>query len=335
MPRSHITKHNASALQPSDSDALEQATVPSSCRAYEKIRLFVDRYNRSTEREKVDSDNIIQKLKSGGVVNDEIISALTASDLAKLTELPEVVAKAMHTAIYDNTQQPAARTRPTQLRAQTMPLRQLLAEYDPFDFGSSVTRELKARLETAPHGVSEPRVIVFERDRIVDVVISESLISEYMQGDGVREYVNTSTGSRKTYAVGELPEQIVGVHPITGDDLRLSGEGLDGLNWGSCSLACQQMLNLAVLTGELDQNLNRRDLTYYHRIASDVQGGLAQLQNEFPQAATEFLRRVAVDDLPRLRRFRGAGSQSDHTDPAHLARGGEHTSKVRRSGEWR
>jgi hypothetical protein len=301
-------------------------------RAQGRIYEFVERFNKGAGQNKLNADEIIGKLKEAGMINDETSSALTAEDLETITSVPKLVARALCKAIQDDPKRSHSITRPSKLRAETMTVRQLLESYDPTDYGAPIVRELQDRLGTAPNSSSrKPSVIVFNESGTVDIESSERLIREYMFGDPLAEYVTTSTGAKRTHLVGELPQQIVGIHPITRENLRSSGQGSDGFNWAICSLACKQMLYLAVETDELASDTDRIRLLTIYQMASNEESGLGLLQNAFPIAAVKFLELEQTGDLPSLKRIRTRSASSDQTDPASLAREG---TQVRRGTRY-
>jgi hypothetical protein len=288
----------------------------------QKVINFCERFNSTPGVKQLQAGEIIAKLQEADVVNDEIFKALQAEDLIRIVGVSGPVARAMLQAFSDEERDASLRTRATAIRAQTMTLKQLLASYDPNDPLAPVTSELQRRLNSRGQHPKNPKVIVFCADGAVDIKQSSLLIKDYIAGDGQVEYIRTTSGQHKTYRVGEVPEQIVGVHPITGAELKSSGVGKDdGLDWSMCSLECKQLLRIAVSIKELDPNsITRRDLIDYHHAAQNSESGLAYLQNLFPKAAIEFENLKAVDDLPKLKRLRGARHEVDSTDPVELAR---------------
>ena len=297
-------------------------------RASARIHEFVERYNKSAGQDMLNADQIVNKLKESGVINDETTAALNPEELVNIIGVTKPVAVALCRAMQDDPKRSHAPSRPSRLRAESMTIRQLLESYDPTDYGAPIIRELQDRLETAPNrSSSKPSVIVFNENGTVDIESSERLISEYMLGDPLAEYVTTSTGAKRTHLVGELPQQIVGIHPITRENLRSSGQGSDGFNWALCSLACKQMLYLAVETDELASDTDRIRLLTIYQMASAGESGLGLLQNAFPRAAVKFLQLEQTGDLPSLKRIRTRSSSSDQTDPASLAREGTQVRK--------
>jgi hypothetical protein len=212
--------------------------------------------------------------------------------------------------------------RTTARAAERLTLEGLLANYNPGELLSAVTIELQRRLESSKQNPSNPKVIVFGANGSVDSETSLRLIEDYLLGDGHEEFVTTANGGKKTYRVGELPEQTVGVNPISGRDLKRSGvDKDDGLNWSQCDLQCRQLLALAVQTGELlPTSVDQRDRVFYHQTASNTTSGLATLISLFPRAAEEFYNRALVDDLPRLKRIKGSATKPDTTCPVEIIR---------------
>jgi hypothetical protein len=288
----------------------------------QKVSDFCERFNSAPGARHIIATDIISNLQAAGVVNDEIFRALRAEELANIAAVPVQVARAMLQAFSGEERDAILKTRATAIRAQTMTLMQLLAAYDPSDPLAPITSELQKRLEASGQQPKNPKVIVFGADGSVDTNQSALLISDYIQGDGQVEYIKTASGQHKTYRVGEVPEQIVGVHPITGAELKTSGIGKDDdLDWSKCSLECKQLLAIAVTIEELDKNsITRRDLVEYHRAATNAETGLSYLQDLFPKAAIEFENLKRVEALPKLKTLRGSRREEDSTDPVELAR---------------
>jgi hypothetical protein len=307
------TRHETEGAEP---------VTPQLCRAFELMRSQVSRTENSEGTQAIDIEKAIEALKNAGVRSDAAFLVMTEAEFLNITELNTFVGRALWKGARQQESSESPKTvRPSSLRAASLSLTDLIRQFDPDDVGSPVIRELGARLSHAPGQRSEePSVIVYDDQKRVMPEITEVLIREVLQGEPSREYVTVDNVRRKTYPLGETPDIIVGVHPITGDNLRMNGEGLDGLPWGNCNQECQQMLSLAVSTQELPSKLSRRDLVGYFALAENA-AGLQKLQNEFPLAAEQFRERKLLDSLPRLKRFRGAANEvEDRTDPAVLAR---------------
>jgi hypothetical protein len=326
-----MSHFNVNQTLPDNGNSLTGALNVSQCSAQSRIREFVARYNEAahTQPKKaaqvtaLDADQIINQLAGLGAITNETLAALSVADLESACGVPKAVAAALCNAIRLGTKQADPISRPRKKQVQSMSLTQLLENYNPKDFGAPLTRELQRRLASNPNSSSDsPAVIVFQDDGRVDVATSEKLIQEYMLGDETPTYCSTASGLKPTYAVGELPQHIIEIHPITGERLRSSGEGKDGFNWLKCSLECRQMLHLAVQSGELAEDIDRVTLVQIYRMAADEQAGLGLLQQAFPEAAMQFMEDKMVGGLPPLRRrdSRTSSKNEDATDGIALAR---------------
>lgn len=286
-------------------------TMPSVVvRGFERIRAFVHDFNGSCEEaQALNADSIIEGLKKAGAVNDKILKTLTAANLAEATGLGAIVATALLKDLQAS-DAPIAARRVTRLAAQTIAVPDLFTQYDPNEVGSAVGGELLRLCQQ--HLGRNPRVITFGPDNKVDGKLSFKLFEDALKGDPDMELVTHEGKSYYTYRIGERPNDVVSIHPITGRNLRSNDIAEDGLNWSGVSADVRYLFRHAVRTGELNATLSRRDMVYYHTVACGEQG-LSQLLIEFPQAARRFHEGQQIGQQPQIRRIRQhSGDPSAH-----------------------
>jgi hypothetical protein len=298
---------------------LSQQNMATMARGFERLRAFTTDYNQNAGKEVLDSSKIIAALTSAGAVNDAVLKGLSENEIAQITEQPVIVARALQKEfqkVEGETSREGIKRMPSRISVQTYPLDELIAKYDPSDFGSPVLGEIRRRVNDALGRNQDPRIVVFDDEGKVIVEPTLQLLKEAMQGDPDLKVVTIDGIARTTYRLGEHPQQVVSIHPITGAYLRSNGQDKDGLNWNNAGLECKQLLHLAVENGELRLPLSRRDLVYYHALAHR-EDGLAQLSAEFPTSAQQFTEYKILGDLPSLKAFRNSKSDRE-IDPSEV-----------------
>lgn len=290
----------------SDTPAPQLSSVEGSSldRGFERLRIFVERFNSSCDpSQRLNSAEIEKDLRARDVVNDSILKALSASDIADITSVSAPVAKALQKefSLADSTTQRRPERIPTRLTVQSLSLKELIRQYDPTQLASAVIAEFKLRVKREIG--RNPKVIVFNPDESINQEATWRLLQDALQGDPDLDQIAVDGKSLYTFRIGERPNQVVEIHPITKEYLRSNGVGRDNLDWTSLPLENRQLLFLAVKSGELSSEPTRRDLVYYHQMAGS-DDGLAALQAEFPEAAKDFYERSLVDNLPSQRRIR-------------------------------
>ncbi len=302
-------------------DTFKEQSIGTSTKGFEFLRDFVGRFNASVEEDgkKLNADLLVSKLKEGGAVNDELLANLSADDIRSLTELPPVVSKALVKGFTALSTKPTAdkpKRRPTRYLAQTLELDDLVARYDPNDIGSAVSSELTSRIKQTTG--RNARVIVFGNDGTVNVSKSVELIRDALMGESDLKEVLVDGEIHETFRVGEIPQRVVSIHPITGEPLRVNGIGSDQLDWSAVSLKAQQLLYFAVQSEELETTLSRRELVDYYNLAAR-EDGFGQLQNIFPEARRLFTQAEQLGELPKLKAFRTNIRQKKETSDRMLS----------------
>lgn len=296
----------------------QEVESPKILRAFEKLRQFAERNSET----KGAIESAIDKLQKSGVTSDEIFNAIDASEFQKLTKLPVAVSRAAYkAATHDHEGGAVSRGRPSVLRAQTMSLEALVSLYDPVDVGSPTHRELASRLQLNPSGTSSPKVFEFSEDGGLDVKRTLERISVLLSGEEEALQLEDLVSGRIAFGVGELPNAVVGVHPITGEQLFFTGKGRDGLDWEGTDVSCRQLLALARESDELESSMTRGEALRLFRLCKD-KDGLTELMLEFPNAAQRFNERRIIGGLPTLKAFRNSiSAREDETDPVQLSKG--------------
>lgn len=290
---------------------LSQVSSTGIARGFELISTFADRFNQScADNQKLDPQELIQKLKTAGAVNDELLLQLSAKEIEETVGVPPVVARGILNELKTLSGTVTAErpeTIPSRLRVQMFSLKQLVKDYDPNEVGGNVTAELKTRVMNEIG--RNPRVIVLKQDGSVDTEVSYKLLEEALQGDPDLEQAESNGRITYTFRIGERPDRVVDLHPLSGEPLRANGLDADGYNWLAVPLPARQLLHLAVESGEIQEDISPLQLEEIVQRASS-ESGVASLGRVLKKAAREFDRLSQIGGLPPLKDFRISAEQN-------------------------
>lgn len=294
-----------------------ELSSPTVVRAFERLKEFAERNPATNEAIQV----ALGRLVDAGVTSDEIFSALGSNDFEQITQLSVPVSRAAFQAAHQISEVPVGeKARPSALRAQVMSLEALVRGYDPLDIGSAIHKELAARLKLNPNEISSPKVFEFTTEGHVDVQSTLARIRALLTGENEAFDVQDRIQGKRAFGIGELPNIVVGIQPITREPLFSNGNDRDGLNWKGRDIECQQLLYLAGETGELRASLSRPDTLRLFRLCQS-KDGMDELMFEFPKAAQRFNECKVVGGLPTLLTLKSSvDSKRDQTDPVEITR---------------
>lgn len=246
-------------------------------------------------------DDFIQCVKASGGTSEERLSALSHEDLlacmpASPTGVkPRVLAKEI--AEIFRSKSAASKTndkRPVSgKKAEKMTPRELVEAFDPEDYSNSVG----VRLATISKG---EKFIVYSDGRIVDVDATFKLLTEIKGGYPGRDDVDVAGSIKKTYRVGELPENYADENPLYRDrPLRPDGTcDQTGRSWEGVDLSVRQLIRVAMDEGELRVT---------HEVSHDIldvvmeAGALKKLRSRYRKSAIRFDEFAKTGDLPTLK----------------------------------
>lgn len=290
------------AQEGADLSALQ--TVPVT-RGFERVQRFIESYNAgASEGKKVDAQEIVAKLKDAGAVTDQILKAMSQSQITDATGLPAIVATALHKDLQglDSPLGTHGR-RVSRLVAGTMAIEDLFARYNPDEVGSAIAGELLGLAKT--HIGRNPKVITFHADGKVNGELSFKLFQDAIKGDPDIDQVSQDGKLFYTYRIGERVDDVVSIHPITGENLRSNQVSTDGFDWSNVPDNVRFVFRHAIETGELNARMSRRDMAYYYQTANSPQG-FTSLCQEFPQAARRYSEAERIGQQPAIKRVRGS-----------------------------
>lgn len=254
-------------------------------------------------------DEFIQCVKASGGTSEERLSALSHEDLLACMPAspngvkPRVLAKEI--ADIFRSKSAASKTdekRPVSgKKADKMTPRELVEAFDPEDYSNAVG----VRLATISKG---EKFIVYSDGRIVDVDTTFKLLSEIKGGYPGRDDVDVNGAIKKTYRIGELPENYADENPLYRDrPLRPDGTcDQTGRSWEGVDLSVRQLIRVAMDEGELRVT---------HEIAHDTldavleAGALKKLRSRYRKAAIKFDELAKTGDLPTLKIPLDGGSE--------------------------
>jgi hypothetical protein len=258
----------------------------------------------------INPDDFIQCVKASGGTSEERLSALSHEDLLACMPSspngvkPRVLAKEV--ADIFRSKSAASKTddkRPVSgKKAEKMTPRELVEAFDPEDYSNPVG----VRLATISKG---EKFIVYSDGRIVDVDTTFKLLSEIKGGYPGRDDVDVNGAIKKTYRIGELPENYADENPLYRDrPLRPDGTcDQTGRSWEGVDLSVRQLIRVAMDEGELRVT---------HEIAHDTldavmeAGALKKLRSRYRKAAIKFDELAKTGDLPTLKIPLDGGSKS-------------------------
>jgi len=246
-------------------------------------------------------DDFIQCVKASGGTSEERLSALSHEDLLACMPAspngvkPRVLAKEIADIFRNKSSASKADDkRPVSgKKAEKMTPRELVEAFDPEDYSNPVG----VRLATVSKG---EKFIVYSDGRIVDVDTTFKLLMEIKGGYPGRDDVDVAGAIKKTYRIGELPENYADENPLYRDrPLRPDGTcDQTGRSWEGVDLSVRQLIRVAMDEGELRVT---------HEIAHDTLDAvmeavaLKKLRSRYRKAAIKFDELVKTGDLPTLK----------------------------------
>jgi hypothetical protein len=254
-------------------------------------------------------DEFIQCVKASGGTSEERLSALSHEDLLACMPAspngvkPRVLAKEI--ADIFRSKSAASETdekRPISgKKADKMTPRELVEAFDPEDYSNAVG----VRLATISKG---EKFIVYSNGRIVDGDSTFKLLLEIKSGYPGRDDVDVNGVIKKTYRIGELPENYADENPLYRDrPLRPDGTcDQSGRSWEGVDLSVRQLIRVAMDEGELRVT---------HEIAHDTldivmeTDALKKLRSRYRKAAIKFDELAKTGNLPTLKIPLGGGSE--------------------------
>jgi len=242
---------------------------------------------------RVDADAFVKALQALGGTTEEAIADCSWEDLQNCG-LPKLVAKRVAAAFRSTPAQEKPRV-VTEHRAKAMSIQELVAYYDPRNADNAVGAELARKSKGG-------RCVVFSADESVDVVATVKLVNELHDGFPERPFYKDGNGARKTYKVGERPDQEADENPLfPGSMLRPDGT-CDQTNrsWEGVPREVRVLLYLAVHhTGEcrvscLDEANDAMDKAL-------VENAAAGIRARYPRAELRYTELGKQNQLPRLK----------------------------------
>lgn len=255
-------------------------------------------------------DDFIQCVKASGGTSEERLSALSHEDLLACMPTsptgvkPRVLAK----EIADIFRNKSAASKSDDKRpvsgkkAEKMTARELVEAFDPEDYSNPIG----VRLAAISKG---EKFIVYSDGRVVDVDTTFKLLSEVKSGYSGRDDIDVNGAVKKTYRIGELPENYADENPLYRDrPLRPDGTcDQTGRSWEGVDLSIRQLIRVA---------MDESELKITHEIAHNTldivmeTDALKKLRSRYRKAAIKFDELAKTGDLPTLKIPLDRGSES-------------------------
>jgi len=173
--------------------------------------------------------------------------------------------------------------------AATLTAVQLVDHFDPDNHISPYGLKLK-------EATNDRRCLVYNKDGSLNPELSKQLVDEIVNLEyPERDTVTVDGVPSQVYRVGERPDRFASENPAEpGTPLRPDGVSDAGCNWASLPLNVQQLVYLAVRTGEEDD----KEIDIFDR----VQGkDFAQVAKRYPKASVKFQEQDSLGTLPQLK----------------------------------
>ncbi len=246
------------------------------------------------------ASDVMGRLTDLGATVNDAVSELTAADLieagvpplvarriGKTMNLSDTFAKKEIVILDDNPVNLAARLKPEDL----------VQEYDPND----PTNPFGTRLKEISNG---QKFLVFV-DGKVEVLASQRLLRELLDGYGPRKTFLVGGAPTELYAVGECPARYADENPVApGQMLRPDGYSDGNFPWGDVPLKVRQLI-LLISKGfaAASQSWNKSEADIYEMVTSHENYDVcfSDLCVRFPNQALEFKRLEECQSLPSMK----------------------------------
>ncbi|MCB0337460.1 MAG: hypothetical protein KDD62_14185 [Bdellovibrionales bacterium] len=220
-------------------------------------------------------NTLISRLAELGIVNDQILKAQDANDLApKLGLSVELVRGLMASLEGEKTSTDSSlqQVMIESIALPAMPISELLKMYEPTNIECRARELLIEKL--AQQGLASAAITAFGiEDNQYSPEVSQSLYRAARQGDMPLAIATDSEGNKyRTFRVGVVPGQERLLHPITGESLRMDGKSRDHqLDYSRQVISDEafHVLSIAADLDELDDSLNRFEERKYYDLARD------------------------------------------------------------------
>lgn len=237
-----------------------------------------------------------EKLIEDGGTTDAALKKCSWEDLQGYG-LPKLVARQVADIFRAEENKPADQPKIvviSDVRAKSMPLKNLVEAYDPLDGTNPVANEIKRR-------ASEQPCIVFNPDGTVNVGATVTVIDEIRMGFPARTSFKIGTRSVAIYPVGKRPGMMADENPLYPGRALRPDDTCDQTNrsWKGVPSEARVMARLALQTGEI----KIMQIDDAHRVLDlCVQPDAVNvLHGRFPQASMLYQDLEGKGTLPKLK----------------------------------
>ena len=270
---------------------------------YDSVLAILEQHNESIGGEDrpgyVDIQAFITCLKAAGGTTEERLAELSWDDILDCLPAfngikPKVLAKTI-AKVFRADQVDQSQSRPvTSKKAERMTLRELIANFDPYECDSPIGD----RLSRISNGKN---FIVFLSDDItIDVDTTFKLLQEIKQGYDGRDNVEVNGEIRSVHPVGYRPDNYADENPLyPGRPLRPDGTcDQTGRSWEGVPINVRQLIRIALNYDHLTV-----DIELSHRIMDIAlqTDAFDALKKRYRRSATEFYRLEKIGNLPKLK----------------------------------
>ena len=277
---------------------------------FEAVRVLLNEHNEAVGGAEslgyIDTETFLNKVKQAGGTSDDRLKGFSHEGILDLLGLsapkndvkPLAIAKDI-AKIFRGKEEESSTNSPKPVsakKADKMSLSELVQNFDPEDFTSSVALRLKQIVRNEPF-------IVFSEGRIVAVEKTLELLAEVKKGFEGRKTVVLNGSPVKVFKIGELPDDLVDENPLyPGRPLRPDGT-CDQLNrsWQGVPKEVKQFVRIA-LEGNLINVTSDGGLDRAHTILDTClnNNALGLLRTRYHAVAVEFDKRQKLGTLPPL-----------------------------------
>ncbi len=161
------------------------------------------------------------------------------------------------------------------------------------------------------------RFLAYHPDGTIDVATTVMVLNGIAEGDRFNGIAINSNNRRvQLFKVGQSQGDVRAEHPLyPGNALRKDGMDKHNINWKSVPIDCQQLIRIAVETGEISPEHMSREEMIHLRSLSLQENGFESLQEYYPDAGQLFEERSRLDNLPALKVFAGTGRKTKERAP--------------------
>lgn len=248
----------------------------------------------------VNPDELVSCVKSMGGTTEERLKSLSYEDIAQCLPTirntnikPVILAKAI-AKVFRGNESVSDNVYISNKKAERMTLKELVNNFNPVEYTSSIGKRLLAESKNEPF-------IVLKPGRTLNSEATFQCLEEIKKGFPGRLTFVVDGIPQRVYKIGELPGELVDENPMfIGRPLRPDGT-CDQTNrsWNLIAFNLRQFIRIGVNLGEIKTTIDEAHKILDFLVNSNMQ--LLKLRERYAKVSIEFDRLESIGQLPTLK----------------------------------